>query len=99
MIRHVVVFKLQATDPDVKQQNFLEMKSRLEKLVACDPGIVSISVSKGMDLVDFHWDVILTGDYETQQALDNYQVHPDHKDFIAWVANVISDKVVIDFEV
>lgn len=97
MIRHIVIFKLKATDPDIRERDFQQIKVRLEALVKCDPGIARIDVYKGEGLVPWHWEVILVGDYETQAALDAYQVHPDHQAFVAWVADVMEDRVAIDF--
>ena len=97
MIRHIVVWKLKSTDAAEREANFLAMKSKLEALVIADPGIKTIDVYKSMGLVEWHWDVVLVADYETQAALDAYQVHSDHKAFVAWVADVSAERIAIDY--
>ncbi len=99
MIRHIVVFKLKASEENVIEADFQNIKSKLEALTVAHEGIKSLDVYRGMGLVDFHWEVVLVGDYESQEALDAYQVHPLHQEFVKWVADYITDRVAIDFVV
>jgi len=97
MIRHTVVWKLKESDETEREKIFQLMKQKLEALVVADPGIKSIDVYQSMGLVDWHWDVVLVADYESQAALDAYQVFPDHKAFVAWVADYSEQRIVIDY--
>ncbi len=97
MIRHIVVFHLKATEENQIETDFRNIKSKLEALTVAHEGIKRLDVYRGMGLVDFHWEVVLVGDYETQAALDAYQVHPLHQEFVKWVADYISDRVAIDY--
>ena len=97
MIRHIVVWKLRATDTTERESILLAMKEKLEALVAAHPGITSIDVYKSMALVEWHWDVVLVADYESQEALDAYQVYPDHKAFVTWVEDYSAQRIAIDY--
>ncbi|MEI6406608.1 MAG: Dabb family protein [Actinomycetes bacterium] len=99
MIRHIVVFKLKAIEENAIETDFQNIKGKLEALTVAHEGISRLDVYRGMGLVDFHWEVVLVGDYNSQEALDAYQVHPLHQEFVTWVSDYITDRVVIDFVV
>ena len=48
---------------------------------------------------DKNWDVLVIGDYESLEALDAYQVHPDHQAAAAVVREYVTERSSIDFEV
>lgn len=99
MIRHIVVFKLGASQPDQRTKDAVEMASRLEGLLHIVPGILSIKVSEDFGVIPSHWEVILVADYQTQESLDSYQSHPKHREVVDWINSVVVDRAVIDFEV
>jgi quinol monooxygenase YgiN len=97
MIRHIVTFKLAATDATSKERDYLALKEQLEALGTL-PGIKSLKVFKG-DGTEGHWDFVLVGDYENQESLDSYQVHPDHHALVERTKPLLADRVIIDFEI
>lgn len=99
MIRHIVVFKLSAAQPDKRSEDAAEIASRLKDLVLLVPGILGINVFEDFGVISGHWEVILVADFENQASLDSYQAHPKHREVVAWINSVVADRAVIDFEV
>lgn len=99
MIRHIVEFKLSATDPVQRAQDADGIRSHLTALVGVIPGLQGMTVAPDLGLVDTHWDVVLVSDHDDNAALEAYQAHPAHKDASAWVSGVVTDRAIIDFEV
>ena len=100
MIRHIVAFQLTAADPDVRKRHVTEMRGRLEALVDAVPGVVSIEVHEDLGTVASHWPVILVSDFETTEALEQYQVHPSHRAAVDWMNDgIVADRVVVDYTV
>ena len=98
MIRHIVVFKLTASQPDRLSETVKEMAERLEALENVVPGILSIKVFQDLGDLPSHWEVVLISDYESREALDNYQSHPRHKEVVEWINGVAENRAVIDYE-
>ena len=98
MIRHIVVFQLAATDPDVRLHHMNELRSRLEALSDVVPGVISIEVRQDLGVANSHWPLVLVSDFESQAALDQYQVHPRHRAVVEWMNDgIVVDRVVIDY--
>ncbi|WGW12087.1 Dabb family protein [Saxibacter everestensis] len=98
-IRHIVTWKLAATDGAAKREHATEIAARLEPLVDVIPGTRSLQVSENSAYHDVNWDVVLIGEYDDLAALDAYQGHPEHQAAAAFVRSVVSDRASIDFEI
>lgn len=97
MIRHIVSWKLRE---DVKEEAAARIKQTLENLSGQIPGLLHIEV--GINSVAApadNWDVVLLSDFESMEALDAYQIHPLHKEAAAYIAQVRTDRVCVDYEV
>ena len=100
MIRHIVVFQLAAADPDARRGHVAEMRSRLEALADIVPGVISIRVHEDVGAVASHWPLVLDSEFESSEALEQYQVHPRHRAVVDWMNDgVVVDRVVIDYAV
>ncbi|UUT34803.1 Dabb family protein [Microbacterium elymi] len=95
-LRHVVAWKLAATDAAARAAQAAEIADRLTALVGVVPTIGSLSA--GANVVDGNWDVALVADFADAAALKAYAVHPEHQKVVAYVRNVIADRVAVDFE-
>jgi hypothetical protein len=95
-LRHVVAWKVAASDPETRDAHAREISDRLRALVGVVPSIGALSV--GPNVIDGNWDVALVADFEDAEALDAYQTHPIHQEVVAYVRSVVSDRVAVDFE-
>ena len=99
MIRHIVMWKLQTSDPAEREAQIAEMRARFEALVPIIDGTRSLEVVADVAQTDGNWDVALIGDYDDHAALDAYQVHPAHQEVAAFVRTLVASRVCIDFEI
>lgn len=78
MIKHVILWKIkEEIKAEEKEQIKAGIKVGLEGLKDKVPGIVEIKVNtKG--LASSNADVMLDSTFESEEALKNYAVHPEH---------------------
>lgn len=98
-IRHVVAWRLAATDEAERAASAAEIASRLNALVGIVPSILSLSAGAETLYVGTNWDVALIADFADQAALEAYQVHPAHKEAGAFIRSVVADRVAVDFDI
>jgi hypothetical protein len=98
MIRHIVAFKLSATDEAQRTTDADGIREHLSALLGVIPGVRDLAVHRDLGLVDTHWDVVLVSDHDDNAALEGYQAHPAHKDASAWISTVVTDRAIVDFE-
>ncbi len=98
-IRHVVSWKLAAEDATVRAEQAAEIARRLNALDGVVPQLRSISAGANTAYPDSNWDATLVADFDSIDALEEYQVHPAHEEVVAYVRSVVSSRVAVDFEV
>jgi hypothetical protein len=98
MIRHVVAWKLAATDPDERAADAATITRLLSSLPPLIPSISSLTVGPNMAYFEKNWDVVLVADYETLADLDAYQQHPEHVAVAPQVAALVTDRASVDIE-
>lgn len=98
MIRHIVFWKFgdNYTESENKS-NALKIKENLEALKNIIPGVVSIKVITD-PLPSSDGDVILDSLFESEEALNQYQVHPEHVKAAGFVRTVMKDRKCIDYQ-
>lgn len=98
MIRHIVLWKLkdEAEGAD-KATNAVRMADALESLVGTIDGLLRLEV--GVDAVGLPgaWDLALMADFEDEEALRRYQVHPKHVEVGKFISSVRLDRAVVDY--
>lgn len=98
MIRHIVEFKLASNDPAQRIADAEGIREHLTSLLGVVPGLRGISVLPDLGHIDGHWDLVLVSEHDSAEALDGYQAHPAHKEASAWVAERVSDRAIVDYE-
>ena len=96
MIKHIVFWRLK---DDAKAENAERIKQVAEALKDKIPEIVSIEIGINIDESDAAWDVALYSEFATPEDLAAYQVHPDHLELGKMIAEVRTDRAVVDYEV
>jgi riboflavin synthase len=99
MIRHVVAWKLRATDPAQKEADAAEIVRVLSALRETVPSVKELNVGANMAYFEKNWDVVLVADYETLADLDAYQAHPTHVAAAPVVAALVVDRASVDIEI
>lgn len=92
MIKHVVMWKLKnLSDGD-------EVVRRLKNLEGRIPGLISIDAGTDINRSSAAYDVVLISEHESREALESYQVHPDHVEVKEFIGSVVNERVVVDFD-
>jgi len=99
MIRHVVSWKLTAVDDAQRDLDAAAIIEGLESLPALIPEILALEVGRNVAPYADNWDLTLIADYESLDALEAYQVHPEHQRVVAIVKPRVSARSNVDFEV
>ncbi|MGA1836350.1 Dabb family protein [Herbiconiux sp. 11R-BC] len=98
MIRHVVAWKLAATDPEQRAEDAGTIVRLLSGLRDTVPSISALTVGKNMAYFESNWDVVLVADYETLADLDAYQTHPAHLEVVPQIKARVAQRAAVDFE-
>ena len=97
-IRHVVSWKLGATDETECKAHAAGIKLRLESLPAVIPQIRFLQV--GVNVVPANdFDVVLISDFDSVDDVETYQQHPAHLEVAAFIRSVVASRASVDFEV
>lgn len=99
MIRHIVMWKLTATDEAQKAADAEAIRDALESLVPEIDEIVSLTVSRNSVDIDGNWDLVLVGDYVDADGLRTYIEHPLHQAAVSVVRPRVEARGAVDFEV
>ncbi|HZW38835.1 MAG TPA: Dabb family protein [Ignavibacteriaceae bacterium] len=98
MIKHIVLWRLNETaNGKTKDENALELKRMLEAMKDKVKGIIKIEVGINSDKSPDACDIVLYSEFENEEALYNYQVHPDHEAIKVWLKDVRSERRVVDY--
>lgn len=96
MIRHIVSWKLAASDAAQRQSDAEGIRSRLEGLrgqLAAELIEVGIDVNE----TDGNWDVVLNSVFASRDDLAAYQVHPAHVEAAGFIKSVVSARSCVDY--
>jgi Stress responsive A/B Barrel Domain len=98
MFSHVVIFWTDPGRPDAPDELIAAAKKFLESI----PGIVHFHVGKmassHRDVVDQTYQVALNIQFQSKQAQDEYQEHPQHLEFVKQCKPLFAKLVIYDFE-
>ena len=98
MIRHIVLWKLGADDADTRALHAEKIAADLMALRGVVPEILDITVAPNAAYAGQNWDIGLIADFADIEALERYQVHPQHQEIVAFVRSVVSDRASVDFK-
>ncbi|NIR50701.1 Dabb family protein [candidate division KSB1 bacterium] len=101
MVRHIVMWKLKDEAAGAtKAQNARKLKTKLESLQQTIPQLKFAEVGINFNISQAAYDVVLYSEFENKEALQAYQMHPEHKKLITdFLDKVRTDKKVVDYEV
>lgn len=98
MIKHVVMWKLKDfAEGCSREENAKKIKSMLEALVGKIDQIVSLEVGINISNSDMAYDAVLISEFENQQKLEEYRIHPEHVKVSEFVSKVRVSRVVVDY--
>ena len=100
MIKHIVIWKLKDdADGFSKDENIQRIKKGLEKLTLTIKEIKKLEVGINFNQTENAYDIILYSEFNSKDALNTYQVHPDHIKFKEFINNLRTDVRVVDYKI
>lgn len=100
MIKHVVAFRInKELSAEDKNDAMHKMKTLLEALPPKIAELETVEVGINFNPTEAAFDVVLTTTHVSKEALSVYAGHPEHLEVLAYIRSVISDRVVVDYEV
>ncbi|WP_099332558.1 Dabb family protein [Actinomyces minihominis] len=101
MLRHVVMWKISADklgSNAVREDVAERLSAELRALVGVVPGIIDLQAGPNCMNDEENWDFGLVVDFEDEEALRNYAVHPAHLEVVKQIRAVVSARVAVDFK-
>ena len=95
MIRHICMFTLKEEN---KENNIIEFLERAESLKQLEMIKKFVAVRNVENTPASNYDVALIFDFDSVEALDEYQKAPIHLEFAKFVGSVKVDRACIDYE-
>jgi len=94
----MVCWKLKTeADGRSKQENLQIAKELLKGLKDKIPEIVRLEAGTNTNATPEAFDLALYCEFETQEALDAYQAHPEHRRAVEFLRKVRDGRVVVDY--
>jgi hypothetical protein len=97
LLRHVVSWKLAAEDNAAKVAAAETITAALTSLPALIPELRSLTVGSNVAYPETNWDLVLIADYDDQDGLEAYQVHPEHVAVASIIRPLVALKSSVDF--
>jgi hypothetical protein len=98
MVKHIVMWKLKPNAEGAdKKANAIKIKKMLESLQGVVPGAFKMEV--GINYNPGGYDVVLYSEFNDHDALETYQVHPEHLKVKEFIHRIMADRVVADYMV
>ena len=100
MIKHIVFWRLnESAYGNDKQTNAQILKDKLLAMNGKVEGLLNVEVGFDFSNEKDSSDVVLYSEFESKEALHEYQTHPDHEDLKKWLSEVRYERRVVDYEV
>jgi heme-degrading monooxygenase HmoA len=99
VIKHIVLWRLkEAAGGRSRTENAVAIKKALEDLQGTIPGLLRIEVGFDFSRTESSSDVALYCEFESREALNEYQEHPAHKAVMPLVLEARSERRLVDYE-
>lgn len=82
-----------------KLENALKLKKALEDLKSSIDVLLNLEVGLNFNDKPSAFDLILTTIFETEDDLEIYRLHPDHKKLMVFLKTVTAESAVVDYEI
>jgi len=82
-----------------KLENALKLKKAIEDLKIFIDDLKRIEVGLNFNEKPHSYDLVLTAIFETEEGLNNYRNHPEHKKLMIFLKTVTEESAVVDYEI
>jgi hypothetical protein len=99
MIKHIVMWNMAGDTSDDRRKAAEFVRSLFEEMRGEIPGLLHLEVGLDHSRVDYACDVVLYTEFESQQALDAYAIHPAHLRVKAALGEMRVGRFQVDYAV
>lgn len=100
MIKHIVLWRLnESAYENNKHTNAQLLKEKLLAMSGKVHGLLKIEVGFDLSNEKDSSDVVLYSEFNSKEALQQYQIHPEHEAIKKWLSEVRYERRVVDYEV
>jgi hypothetical protein len=100
MVKHVVMLRLKEYENKAqKLENALKLKKALEALKVYIDEIKYIEVGLNFNTKPNAFDLVLNATFQSENDLNKYIEHPEHKKVLVFLRSVTSESAVVDYEI
>lgn len=100
MVKHIVMLRLKEYDNKTqKLENALKLKKALESLKGFIEEIKFLEVGLNFNEKPSAFDLVLTTTFDSEEDLEMYRMHPEHKKVLVFLKTVTSETAVVDYEI
>lgn len=96
MLKHIVMMKLKRDEV-----SFQERINKLEKMLGDlehqIPSLSKIEVGLNISSRPTAYDIVLVSEFEDEEALEQYRVHPKHVQVLDFISLVVDEAKVVDY--
>ncbi len=97
MVKHIILWNLKdELSQSEKEESALRIKRELEGLKGKIPGLIEIEVIVN-PLSGSNAHIMLDSTFENEEALNGYQVYPEHVKAATFVRSVTCNRMCMDF--
>ena len=95
MLTHIVLFKFKYETEESEINQVIEGLGRLPHII---DEIREFRFGRDILQTERSYDLGLVASFEDRNALDRYQVHPEHQKVVALVKQITSSVIAVDFD-
>ena len=99
VIKHIVMWKLAGSTKEEKEASIQKVKAAFDGIVGVVPGLRSVEIGVDISGIDYACDVVLYSEFESEEALKNYALHPAHLKIKECLAGVRIGRYQVDYAV
>jgi hypothetical protein len=100
MIKHIVMWRLkEVAHGNDRQTNANLIKEKLTALKGRIPGMTTVEVGIDFSRTDSSCDVVLYTEFIDRNALEAYQVNPEHEALKPFIGLASTERKIVDYEV
>ncbi|MBC8488823.1 MAG: Dabb family protein [Bacteroidetes bacterium] len=100
MVKHIVMLKLKDyADKGQKLENALKLKKAIEDLKIYIDELKYMEVGLNFNERPSAYDLVLTTTFNSEDDLEKYREHPEHKKVLIFLRSVTDKTSVVDYEI
>ncbi len=97
MLKHIVMIKLEQAEEPVMKERAIRLEEKLNSLKANIPSLIKMEVGLNISTRPSAYDIVLVSEFESEDGLNIYRVHPKHQEVLAYMKQVVADAKVVDY--